>query len=252
MGNIFADFDVFVFGVILIFSFVQSIFGIGLLVFGTPSLLIAGFSFSDSLAILLPCSIVISFLQIRAGAKVEIDFIKKLVAYCLFPMVLTLSFVLYFEFQASLNLFVAGILLFFVTLKFSHYLEGRAKELIAANQKTWLFVMGIVHGASNLGGGLLTILASSIHSDKDAARKLIAVCYLIFATTQLTVVVLSDPAVINMNILIYALTSGIVFSTIGEVSFRKVSDSVFGKMLGGLMFLYAVVLLLRSAGLFEG
>jgi len=49
--------------VIVVFSFIQSIFGIGLLLFGTPTLLLFGYSYSETLWILLPCSIVISLIQ---------------------------------------------------------------------------------------------------------------------------------------------------------------------------------------------
>ena len=47
---------------IFILSVFQSIFGIGLLVLGTPLLLISGFSFIESLFLLLPCSIIVSSL----------------------------------------------------------------------------------------------------------------------------------------------------------------------------------------------
>src|SRR4051794_26324194 len=57
---------------VLGFAVVQSVFGVGLLVFGTPTLLLLGFSFEDVLAYLLPCSIVISVLQVRdAGLSFE-------------------------------------------------------------------------------------------------------------------------------------------------------------------------------------
>src|ERR687885_1890760 len=52
---------------VLAFSVVQSVFGVGLLVFGTPTLLLAGYSFEETLAYLLPCSMAISALQVRDG-----------------------------------------------------------------------------------------------------------------------------------------------------------------------------------------
>ena len=51
---------------ILIISFLillQSIFGVGLLLFGTPTLLYYNYSFSETLFILLPISITISIIQ---------------------------------------------------------------------------------------------------------------------------------------------------------------------------------------------
>ena len=52
---------------VLAFSVVQSVFGVGLLVFGTPTLLLAGYSFEETLAYLLPCSMAISALQAWDG-----------------------------------------------------------------------------------------------------------------------------------------------------------------------------------------
>ena len=50
--------------VIFIFSVVQSIFGVGVLLFGTPTLVIMGYSYVETLWIVLPTSIVISLSQV--------------------------------------------------------------------------------------------------------------------------------------------------------------------------------------------
>ncbi len=55
---------------VLVLAVVQSVFGVGLLVFGTPTLLLLGYPFDQVLAYLLPCSILISALQVRARAAV--------------------------------------------------------------------------------------------------------------------------------------------------------------------------------------
>ena len=50
--------------IIAVFSIVQSIFGVGLLLFGTPTLLLLGYSYSETLWLLLPCSVTISLIQV--------------------------------------------------------------------------------------------------------------------------------------------------------------------------------------------
>ena len=42
---------------------IQSIFGVGLLLFGTPSLLLLGYDFANTINILMPVSISISAIQ---------------------------------------------------------------------------------------------------------------------------------------------------------------------------------------------
>ena len=47
-----------IFAVIIVLAVVQSLFGVGLLVFGTPTLLLLGYPYQDALAILLPAPLV--------------------------------------------------------------------------------------------------------------------------------------------------------------------------------------------------
>ncbi len=50
--------------IIVITSFIQSIFGVGVLLFDTPLLLLVGYDFIEAIVILLPISITINFFQI--------------------------------------------------------------------------------------------------------------------------------------------------------------------------------------------
>jgi uncharacterized protein len=54
-------------GLVLVLAAIQSVYGVGLLVFGTPVLLLLGLPFPEVLAYLLPCSIAISTLQVADG-----------------------------------------------------------------------------------------------------------------------------------------------------------------------------------------
>jgi len=58
-----------VFIIILVFSIVQSIFGVGLLLFGTPTFLLLGYSYTETLWLLLPCSVTISLIQVITEYK---------------------------------------------------------------------------------------------------------------------------------------------------------------------------------------
>ena len=61
----------FFFEIILIIFlvFFQSIFGIGLLLFGTPTFLLLGYNFLEVLSLLLPMSVTISFIQFFSSKK---------------------------------------------------------------------------------------------------------------------------------------------------------------------------------------
>ena len=50
--------------ILLVLIIIQSIFGIGLLLFGTPTFLILGYDFFNTLNFLLPISITVSLLTV--------------------------------------------------------------------------------------------------------------------------------------------------------------------------------------------
>ena len=49
---------------VIVTSIIQSVFGVGVLLFGTPLLLLLGYDFIDALIVLLPIYIAINALQI--------------------------------------------------------------------------------------------------------------------------------------------------------------------------------------------
>ena len=59
-------FEIFI---IIFLIFFQSIFGIGLLLFGTPTFLLLGYNFLEVLNLLLPMSVTISLIQFFSSKK---------------------------------------------------------------------------------------------------------------------------------------------------------------------------------------
>ena len=80
--------------IIFLLAIIHSIFGIGLLAIGTPILLLLNYDFLIILKILLPCSILISALQITK-AKSILSKDKKLI-YISLPYVFLGAFIIYF------------------------------------------------------------------------------------------------------------------------------------------------------------
>ena len=98
-----------VFFTIFLCGIIQSLLGIGLLIFGTPTLLLLGYDYVYVLSIILPCSILISFLQILN--KKDFVFGKK---YLYFYTIPTLSLGVFLIIDNKLNInvikFIGGIL----------------------------------------------------------------------------------------------------------------------------------------------
>jgi len=96
-------------------SFIQAIFGVGVLLFGTPVLLLLGYGFADTLSVLLPISIAINALQIiKHHPYIDGEFVKKVLVYTVPPIVLFLLLATKLAFNIAP---VVGIFLILVALK---------------------------------------------------------------------------------------------------------------------------------------
>ena len=92
--------------VICFTSIIQSLFGVGVLVFGTPLLLILGLDFIQTLNILLPISLAINLFQFINNTKsLDSKLVKDLAIIVLPTISITLLGVQYLKF--SLGLVVA-------------------------------------------------------------------------------------------------------------------------------------------------
>ena len=76
--------------IIVFLIIVQSIFGVGLLLFGTPSFLLLGYDFPNTINILMPISILVSLLQFTKSKIKDKKFIREYNYYCLPFLVLFL------------------------------------------------------------------------------------------------------------------------------------------------------------------
>jgi uncharacterized membrane protein YfcA len=234
--------------VVAVFAVVQSLFGVGLLLFGTPSLLLLGYSFTDTLGVLLPASITVSLLQVWKSGLPDLAFARTFVGWCLVPLILALAAVLRFDLEISLNLFVMALLAVFVVLRVSPRVGARTRTWMQRYDRLWLIVMGVTHGLSNLGGALLLIFAASRRQRKEDIRALVAACYVYFATAQLAVLGLVSPGVYSWSQLGYAILAATVFLVAGQRTFRWVGAPAFDGLLTLVAVAYASLLGLRSAG----
>ena len=181
--------------------FFQSIFGIGLLLFGTPTFLLLNYNFLDTLNILLPISVSISFLQLFLSKKKNPTFIKNFNLFTLPFLGISLYFIINFLDSINLEIFIALIIIFFSLLNINRKKFNILKKLSTIKQNFLLSLIGIIHGLTNLGGSLLTILSSVINKDdKFKTRYCIAYGYLIMGVIQLLVIFLFQIIILNLVI----------------------------------------------------
>ena len=117
--------------ILLVLIIIQSIFGIGLLLFGTPTFLLIGYNFLETLNFLLPISIVISFLQFKNSRIQSKKIIFNYNLFCLPFLVLFLLLALNFKEILNFKFYVAIILIIssFLTLIKNNFFSFKKKLL---------------------------------------------------------------------------------------------------------------------------
>ena len=158
--------------VILGCSLCQSLFGIGLLFFGTPLLLLLGYPFETALSYLLPCSIIVNLLQVIHGRKEISSFPLNILIYTLPFLILGLFLVLQYDTHLQLKPLIGSVLIFTGITRLFPKANQRTNQAISYALKPALSLMGLIHGMTNMGGGLLAAIVSTLFSDKKAIRTL--------------------------------------------------------------------------------
>ena len=92
----------FIYILFALFAFIQSITGVGILLFGTPTLLLAGYSFSETLSLVLPSSLLVSFLQIKNHTSLVVN-LNLIYVYILPFVILGIFLALFFDNFINVN-----------------------------------------------------------------------------------------------------------------------------------------------------
>ncbi len=243
--NNFFHYDFLILFVIILTGIVQSVFGTGLLLFGTPILLLLGYEFFQVLSILLPCSIFINLFQLLNN-KNNIDF-----SFFRSMLIFTVPFIILFLYFNKLGLFninlLVGIFLFFLAFKDS-FVKFIPKINYAKGETLYLVIMGIVHGISNLGGAILTSIIFSKGLSKEKSRATIAICYLAFALFQLLTMFLSgntDLIFMNISFVYWILVLSTFYFT-NKFVFLDLSESNYKSFFRFFLSLMSISLIIFS------
>lgn len=170
---------------------VQSIIGVGVLVLGTPLLLILNFNLEEILPILLPISILTSFLNLLLIKRDNKDInnvinqnTKKIFyKYCLPSIIFGLLILKFFSEIINFQLLVSILIILSTIAKYKF--ERQIYELKNNKIKIIFFLIGLIHGLTNSGGTLISLFISSLEKNfKQNARVIITFFYLILASIQ--------------------------------------------------------------------
>ena len=228
--------------IIILLSIFQSVFGIGLLLIGTPTFLLIGYNFFDVLNLLLPFSITISLLQVIYSKEINSKFNKKILLYCIPALILALSILVKYENDIDFILLISFTIIFFSIINLSKF-----KNTIFDNNKRinlGLIILGLIHGFTNLGGSLFTLICANINKQKKIIRQNIASGYLIFGTVQLLFINIFYKTLTISNL--YYLYIPIISFFIAQYFYNKINNELFSKILNVTILLYGTYMLLNN------
>lgn len=226
---------------------VQSIFGAGVLLFGTPVLLLLGYDFVDALAILLPVSLVVNGLQIaKHHAAIDLSFYRRILCFSLPPIALFLFIVTHA--RINIGLFIGPFLLFIALKEFSPA-AARTIDALMKYEKPYFVLMGAIHGFSNLGGSLLTALVHHKAYPKDTARVTVAASYATFALVQLlTLFAFSaqPPRIGYSEEVIYAVIAALAFVMADDMLYLHIGQSKYQRLFSAFLAISGLLLVAKS------
>jgi len=237
--------------IISITSIIQSIFGTGVLLFGTPLLLLFGYSFHFALIILLPTSILISLLQLKDNIlNVDIVFYKKLIIYCIPFIIISLYYST--NILTQTNLFI-GICLVIISLKNRIQLINKILRFLDQYERVYFILMGILHGITNLGGSLLSASIFNKDFSKLAKRSTIAICYLSMAIIQIITLffILNNKEILNVINIPYWFLGALVFIFVEKYIFFKINDQKYINYSNIFLFIIGLLVIIKSLNLFS-
>lgn len=230
-------------------SVVQSIFGMGVLVFGTPTLLLLGHDFPQTLSLLVPASIVISALQVAMSRNRWAMVPSNLLLFCLPAIGIGLTLALEIQVSNLAPYLIGAMLLMTSLVRLSHQARHRLSRTVERHERLYHIAMGLVHGLTNLGGALLVVLASAKHRRKQDIRQTVATYYLAFGILQVLILVWLGAFDTSLETtLILGVTAALAFLAVGNTVFQNVSSNAFDVALTAFIAVYGLVVLLNVAG----
>lgn len=228
-------------------AIIQSLFGAGILLFGTPLLLLLGYEFVDVLIVLLPVSLAVNLMQIlKHHTHVDWTFYRKIVLLTLPPIALFLFLVTHVRINIGL---IVGPFLLFIAFKEWSVAVGRIIDRMMRQEALYFVAIGVVHGVSNLGGSLLTALVHHKNYPKDVARVTVAASYGTFAVVQLLTLGLFNSQQIDVPVfdnIIYLTVAVMIFGLIDEAVYSQINAEKYRQIFALFLALSGAVLIARS------
>ena len=236
--------------ILIIFTtLIQSVIGVGILVIGTPLLLILNFHITDVIANLLPLSILTNSINLIFQKKIvyeKIDDILKRIKsfffYCVPSILIGIATLKIIDDKINLNLFIGLIILLSVYLKMFNKIQFLKK-----NNRFFMSVIGLIHGITNSGGTLLSVFLIE-QKNNQLTRVNIHFFYLLLASIQLLFFLLffGFKQIIVFNYFLHFFLIILILSILGDYVSKKISFKFFNSIVFLMALITSVFLIFKE------
>jgi hypothetical protein len=191
----------------------------------------------------LPCSIAVSALQLADSGGLTLEPIRrKFLLFTAPAVLLATGAVLMFGSVQQVRAAVGVMLLVTAATRMSRLREVLARH-VRKRLSPLLVGLGVIHGLSNLGGGLLSVVVGSYFTGKAEIRRHIAFAYGVMASLQLAVVMATARPQIHWLVwCTLALLAASCYLALGRRVFGRLNARPYQLALTGLIAGYGLLL----------
>jgi hypothetical protein len=211
---------------VLLLIMIQTILGAGILIFGVPILTIYGFEYLDIIGLLLPSSMTVSTLQLFNYQSVKTDEFKRL-PIAILGIIIGLIILMKLDVTSVVPPIIGSLMLLAAVFRTSALAKRKIEHFFSQNRSLFHFFNAILHGFTNLGGVLLTVYSSSAHKAKVQSVSCTALFYLVYAVSQMTILMIVGQTEIFKAGLVYVPATALIYITLGRRSFVSISQERF-------------------------
>jgi len=232
--------------IIFVLAVFQSVFGVGLLLFGTPTFLFIGYDFESTLVLLLPVSISISFLQIIYQKSSIQSLVSEYNLFCLPFLVLFLVIAINLGDIVDIRIYVSIFLIISSIVILNKNRIVRMNKYLLKYRKFYLVLIGSIHGFTNMGGGFLSLFSTLVNGeDRVLTRNYISYGYFVMGCIQYITILFIGLNSIDFTKLYYVCLPLVLFSPSQKI-FNKIDNQLFMKIINFVALIFGIVALIIS------
>ena len=238
---------IIVLAIVAVLSVVQSIFGMGVLIFGTPTLLLLGYDLITAIGILVPASFTISLLQVATAGLSRVPVSRNLYWLCLPGIGIGLWVIQGGSLGSWLNYLIGATLLTSACLRLWGGPHIWLSNALKKHSIAYHLLMGLIHGLTNLGGALLAVLATSLHQEKSSIRYTVAHYYMSFGAIQILLIafLFGEAEAMLYNLPMAGVAAAIYLLVVNRL-FLRTANPVYHHGLTLFTLIYGITLLITS------